>query len=124
MQAASEHPKPLLIYDGDCSFCRYCVDYGRCLTKDALAYRPYQEVASQFPQIEMERFRAAAQFVDADGKVSSGAEAVFRALSYAPRWRWLLWLYIRFRLFASIAEMTYRWVARHRNHLSRLLRLR
>ena len=123
MQPAAETSKPLLIYDGDCSFCRHCVDYGRSLTRDAVAYRPYQEVAKQFPQIPIERFRAAAQFVDRGGMLCSGAEAVFRALSYAPRWRGLLWLYTRIRPFAALSEMVYRWVARHRNGLSRLLRL-
>lgn len=123
MQAESESPKPLLIYDGDCTFCKRCADYGRSLTRDAVAYLPYQEVAKQFPQIPTERFRAAAQFVDRRGMFCSGAEAVFRALSYAPRWRGLLWLYTRIRPFAALSEMVYRWVARHRNGLSRLLGL-
>ena len=123
MQLASQSPKSLLIYDGDCAFCRRCVDYGRRLTRDAVAYRPYQEVAEEVPQIPIERLRSAAQFVDRGGIICSGAEAVFRALSYAPRWRGLLWLYTRIRPFAALSEMVYRWVARHRNGLSCLLGL-
>ena len=121
MQSHPEPRKPLLIYDGDCSFCRACVDYGRRLTGEAVAYAPYQQVADQFPQIPRENFRTAAQFVDGTGKVSSGAEAVFRALSCAPGWRWPLWLYTRFRPFAAISELVYRWIARHRGGLSRLM---
>ncbi|MBI3933960.1 MAG: DUF393 domain-containing protein [Acidobacteria bacterium] len=123
MQPESESPKPLLIYDGDCSLCLRCVDYGRSLTGDAVAYRAYQQVAGKLPQIPIERFRAAAQFVDRDGSISSGAEAIFRALSYAPGWKWLLWLYVHVPLFAGISERVYAWVARHRNGLSRLLGL-
>ena len=121
METAVDTPQPLLIYDGDCSFCRRCVEYGRSRTRGAVLYRPYQEVAFQFPQIPIQQFRAAAQFVDRGGIFCSSAEAVFRALSYAPRWRWLLWLYKRVRPFAALSERLYRWVARHRNGLSRLL---
>ncbi|MBI4479570.1 MAG: DUF393 domain-containing protein [Acidobacteria bacterium] len=123
MPPDAESAKPLLIYDGDCSFCRYCVDYGRSLTRDSVAYAPYQEVASQFPQIPIERFRASAQFVDRDGTISSGAEAIFRALSCTPGWKWLLWLYTHLRFFAWVSERIYLWVARHRNGLSRLMGL-
>ena len=123
MPSDAESAKPLLIYDGDCSFCRYWVDYGRSLTRDAVSYAPYQEVAVQFPQIPIERFRLAAQFVDRDGKVSSGAAAIYGVLSYARGWKWLLWLYTHLRLFAWISERIYRWVARHRNGLSRLMGL-
>lgn len=115
--------KPLLIYDGDCAFCRRCVEYGRNLTGDAVDYRPYQQVAAQFPYIPIEQFRAAAQFVDRDGSVSSGAEAVFRALAHAPGYGWLLWLYRHSGHFAALSEAAYRWVARHRDDLYRLLGL-
>lgn len=113
--------KPLLIYDGDCAFCRNCVEYGRRLTGDAVAYAPYQQVGARFPQVSTEQFRAAAQFVECGGKISSGAEAVFRALSYAPRCRWLLRLYTRSRSFAAVSERVYAWVARHRDGLYRLM---
>ncbi len=41
--------RPLLIYDGDCGFCRYCVDYARDVTGPAVDYQPYQLVGSRFP---------------------------------------------------------------------------
>ena len=123
MPPYAESAKPLLIYDGDCSFCRYWVDYGRRLTRDSVAYAPYQEVAAQFPQIPIERFRLAAQFVDPDGTISSGAAAIYSVLSYARGGKWLLWLYTHLRLFAGVSERIYLWVARHRNGLSRLMGL-
>ena len=43
--------RPLLIYDGDCGFCVYSVRYWQKLTGDAVEYRPYQDVAAQFPDI-------------------------------------------------------------------------
>lgn len=113
--------KPLLIYDGDCAFCRRAVAWSRRITGEAVDYRPYQEVAEQFPHISLEQFRAAAQLVDCDGAVRSGAEAVYGALARARRWRWLLWLHRRSSLFRSLSERAYRWVARHRDGLGRLL---
>ena len=38
--------RPLLIYDGDCRFCNYSVDYARAATGSSIDFRPYQEVAS------------------------------------------------------------------------------
>jgi predicted DCC family thiol-disulfide oxidoreductase YuxK len=125
-EAAGPKPllKPLLIWDGDCSFCRYSVDYAKSVTGDAVAYEPYQQAAARFPQIPAAHFRAAAQFVAPDGAISSGAAAIFATLAYAPGWRWLLWLYTHIASFAAITEWGYAWIARHRNfmfHLTRLL---
>ena len=115
---------PLLIYDGDCAFCRFWVEYWRRRAGEAVLFAPYQDVAEQFPEIPLARFRAAAQFRDANGQFSSGAEAVFRTLACAPgaRRRWPLWAYARVPLFGWVSEAAYRWVARHREGLYRLMR--
>ena len=115
---------PLLIYDGACAFCRFWVERWKQRTGDRVAYAPYQEVAPQFPEIPLERFQAAAQFRDAGGRFSSGAEAVFRALACAPgaSRRGLLWAYTHVRAFAVLSEAVYRWVARRRGGLYRLTR--
>ena len=121
-----ESPKdtPLLIYDGDCAFCRFWVEYWKERTGEAVGYAPYQDVAHLFPEISIEQFRQAARFRDADGRFSSGAEAVFRTLACAPgaSRRWLLWAYERVPLFGFLSEAVYRWVARHREGLYRLTR--
>ena len=43
--------KPLLVYDGNCGFCRLWIDRWRVITGDRLLYAPFQEAAEQFPQI-------------------------------------------------------------------------
>src|SRR5947207_768609 len=83
--------RPLLIYDGDCPFCKYWVGYWKSVTGERVAYAPYQDVAEQFPEIPLENFRAAAHFVDAQGNVSKGAEAMFRSLACSPDRQWPLW---------------------------------
>jgi predicted DCC family thiol-disulfide oxidoreductase YuxK len=113
--AQDEPTRPLLIYDGDCRFCGVWVNHWRKLTGDRVAYAPSQEVGGQHPDIPPEAFARAVQLVMPGGMVTSGAKAVFRALRFAPRRGWLLWLYRRVPGFAPVSEGVYRLVARHRN---------
>jgi predicted DCC family thiol-disulfide oxidoreductase YuxK len=107
--------KPLLIYDGDCGFCQYWVNYWNKLTGDAVDYKPYQEVAEDFPNIPIEDFQKAVQYVAPDGTVSSAAKASFLTLSHAKGRRWLLGLYRYLPGFSFIAEKSYALVASHRS---------
>jgi predicted DCC family thiol-disulfide oxidoreductase YuxK len=113
---------PLFVYDGDCGFCRGWVERWRQRTGDRVVYAPFQEVADRFPSISVEAFRAQAHLIEPDGRVARGAEAVFHALSYAPRGGWLLAAYRRVPGFAAVAEAVYRWVARHRSLMTRAAR--
>ena len=45
-----------LVYDGECGFCRYTVDYARAVTGDGVEYAPYQAVADQYPDLNTEDF--------------------------------------------------------------------
>jgi predicted DCC family thiol-disulfide oxidoreductase YuxK len=114
--------KPLLIYDGDCGFCRRWIARWGSQTGESVEYAPFQEVASEFPEISKERFEASVQLVEPGGKVSSGAEAVFRTLAYAPGRRWMLWMYEKIPGASPISEWSYRLVAEHRTFFSRLTR--
>lgn len=111
-------PKPLLIYDGDCGFCRKWIERFRSLLGDRLSYEPYQKVAKDHPSIPLERFQKAVQLIEPGGRVSQGAEAVFRALGTLPALRLFLWGYLHLPGFAWISERTYAWVAKHRHQLS------
>ena len=112
--------KPLLVYDGDCGFCRLWIDRWRVLTGDRVRYAPFQEVAGEFPEIPREAFARAVQLILPDGKVSSAARAVFRTLSFVPGLTWMFWFYQHFPGAATVAEFFYRFVARNRNPLYRL----
>jgi predicted DCC family thiol-disulfide oxidoreductase YuxK len=115
--------KPLLVYDGDCSFCRLWIERWRSITGERVRYAPFQEVAGEFPEIPREAFVRAVQLILPDGEVLSAAHAVFRALSFVPGYAWMLWLYRHFPGAAMVAEFFYRFVARNRNPLYRLTRL-
>src|SRR4051794_17966568 len=70
--------RPLLVFDGDCAFCRQWVSRWRGMTGDRVEYRPYQEVVDRLPTIGRERFERAAWLIEPDGRTSRGAAAVFR----------------------------------------------
>jgi len=110
---------PLLIFDGDCSFCRYWVDFWRDQTGDAVEYAASQEVASRFPEISPESLRRSVQLVIPDGSVYGSADAVFRSLAFAPRGRWrhrvTLWTYRKVPGVRLLTEGSYRFIASHRD---------
>ncbi len=62
------NPRPLLVYDGDCGFCVYWARYWQKLTGDGVDYRPYQEVAAQYPAIPLADFQRAVQYITPDGQ--------------------------------------------------------
>ena len=115
--------KPLMVFDGDCHFCRRWIERWRELTDGAVEYAPFQEVAARFPEIPREAFESAVHFVGKDGMVYRAAEAVFRSLNTTRSGRWLVWCYEHVPGFASILEMTYGFVARNRQLASFFTRL-
>jgi predicted DCC family thiol-disulfide oxidoreductase YuxK len=117
----SSPEKPLLIFDGDCHFCRRWIERWRELTRGAVEYAPFQEVAERFPEIPRENFEQAIHFIDADGSIYRGAEAVFRSLGSRARvWSWC---YEHVPGFAPITETAYGFVARRRRFASFFTRL-
>jgi predicted DCC family thiol-disulfide oxidoreductase YuxK len=106
--------RPVLVFDGDCGFCRRWIDRWRHVTGERVEYAPSQEVASRFPQAKTRDFETAVQLFEVDGRRSSGAEAVFRALAYAPGKSWPLRAYLRIPGVRAVAEWFYRRVARNR----------
>ena len=116
----SSKPKPLLIYDGQCGFCRRWIHRWTFVTGDRIDYAPYQEVAERFPNIAPEHFKQAAHLVEPDGTVYRGAHAILRSTASAPgHGRWL-WLYEHVPGVAPAAELGYRVVASNRYLLSGL----
>ncbi len=106
---------PLLVFDGDCRFCRLWVDYWRRLTGERVSYAPYQEVFQHFPQVSPAAFQAAIHLIMPDGQVLTGAHAVFRTLDHAPGQGWLLWLHQHLWGFPALSQWIYRFVAEHRS---------
>jgi len=103
-----DNPNPILVYDGDCGFCRRWVRRFRVVGRGRVDVEAAQTVAAKL-QIPEKDWRKAAQFIGDDGERSQGAEAIFRAHAAAGRpgaltayrWAWP---------FAPISRGVY-WVA-------------
>jgi predicted DCC family thiol-disulfide oxidoreductase YuxK len=112
----SRRERPVLVYDGDCAFCTSCVRVLERIGPDA------EIVAWQFADlaelgITEEQAAAAVQWVQSDGTVRSGHEAIAAVLSTAGR----IWRIVgRMALLPGIswlAAKAYRLVARNRYRL-------
>src|SRR5919198_5360904 len=97
-------PKPLMIWDGDCHFCKRWIERWREITAGKVEYATYQEAVSQFPEIPIEQFKRAVALIDSDGRTFFGAEAVYRSLRYRASRKWLAWSYDRMPGFAAVSE--------------------
>jgi lipase maturation factor 1 len=114
---------PLLIWDGECDFCRLWIERWRFITAGEVDYATYQEVADRFPEIPRDDFKHAMVFIEPDGRACFAEEAVYRSLAYRPSKRWLTWSYDHVPGFAAISEAAYKFVARHRGLGSTITRL-
>ena len=106
---------PLVVFDGDCAFCRQWVRRWRGMTGDRVAYRPFQEVGPAYPEIGPGGFKARVWFIEPDGTARGGAGAVFRLYALAGDMRWPAQLYARVPLVGRVAEAGYNLVAQHRD---------
>lgn len=114
--------KPVLLFDGDCGFCRLWVGRWKALTAGAVEFIPYQEGAARFPRLERAELARAVHLVEPGGEVFRGAEAVLRAAGRARGWGWLPRLYAALPPFAAAAEAVYAFVAARRPLFSAVTR--
>ena len=115
--------RPVLLFDGNCGFCRFWIERWRRETGDAVEYAPYQEKAAEFPEISVPEYEKAVQLIMPDGKVYSAAEAVFRTLALVGKDRWLKWFYEKIPVFRALSEGAYRLVANNRVFFSKVTHL-
>jgi len=106
--------RPLLIYDGDCRFCKFWIQRWKNLTGDLVTYAEYQQVADQYPDVPLKSFMDAVQLIDTNGNRYSGAEAVYRVLAHNPNKRYLLKMYESLPGFDTFSNFIYFIVARFR----------
>ena len=112
--------KPVLIYDGECSFCQRWISRLKLVAGDRIEYltsREASEMTGRFLQFSVMDYERSIQWIDLEGDVFEGAEAVFSALACAPDKTWPLWIYRNVPGFAPVAEWGYRIVAKNRGVL-------
>lgn len=114
-------PEYLLVFDGDCAFCRYCADYARALSGGQVSYRPYQSLDADDSALDQDDYAAAIQLFQDGVHVASGADAAFTLLAIAGRPFWS-WAYRHLPGASTFSEGLYGWVARHRGACHALAR--
>jgi len=121
-RVAAPPKKPLVIYDGECTFCCLLVKRWGHVTGDAVQYLPLQDptLVNRFPELQRQHLETAVHLVEADGSVFQGARAVVGALAHGEKahQKWPLSWYKKSRGFAALSEWIYRFIARHRNIIS------
>src|SRR5439155_14252463 len=108
MRVASPPPRPLVIWDGECHFCRRWVERWREITRDEVDYVTSQDSAERFSEMPRDQFGRSVILVETDGSVFFGAEAVFRSLRCRSSKRWLFWSYEHVPGFGLVSEALYK----------------
>ncbi len=112
----------IMLYDGDCAFCRHWIKRWRGMTGDRIQYEPYQHVLARFPQLTEDQCREAVKLILPGAPVLSGAHAALKALALGGRHQRLLSLYERIGWFGRVCEWCYQRVAANRSFFSRYYR--
>ncbi|PYM07327.1 MAG: hypothetical protein DMF15_11190, partial [Verrucomicrobia bacterium] len=102
LRVANPPPKPLMIWDGECHFCRRWIERWREITAGEVEYAPYQEIAERFPEIPREQFQNSVVYIDKTGQVFVAAEAVYQSLRCRRSKKWLWWSYQHIPGFAAV----------------------
>jgi len=110
--------KPLLVFDGECGFCRRLAIKWHEKTGEQIDFTPYSEIGDNHQQISIEEFKKEIKLIYPEGRIYGGAAAVFRVIEHSGSpLRTLSRLYNYTRVFDPIWDWVYRFVARNREKL-------
>jgi predicted DCC family thiol-disulfide oxidoreductase YuxK len=114
------HQSDVVVYDGQCAFCRHQVDrlrrWDRAGRFEYLA-RQTPGIEDRFPALAEGDFNTGMRLITRDGGILIGADAVHRIVQQLPRWKYAAWLY-RVPGLHQLARLAYAWVAAHRYRLA------
>tara|TARA_A100000171_G_scaffold53065_1_gene76081 strand:+ start:1174 stop:1656 length:483 start_codon:yes stop_codon:yes gene_type:complete len=107
--------KPILVWDGECGFCKYWVTRWKEITGDKITFETYQEVAYNFPDIPVKEFKKASRLITLEGTVHSGPDSAYMSYYIAnnasPWHRW----YRDFKWFQKLSDHSYNYIAKNRS---------
>lgn len=112
--------KPVVVYDGECSFCIQQVENFKSLdSNEEIEYVPRQDptIASRFPILTDSKFDSGMRFVRADGSVDVGADAVYQIAKRLPAYKPLAWIYT-LPVFKQIARAIFGFISANRQRLA------
>lgn len=114
-----------MIYDGECNFCKFWIVRWQTATRGRVDFIASQDprVGRDFPELTSEQLDTSVQFIETDGLVFTGAEAVFHSLTYSHCWAWFLWVYQNVPAVKPVSEWAYHFVSVRRPMFSFLTRM-
>src|SRR4030095_10199404 len=113
-QVANPPSRSLLVYDGNCGFCKLWIARWREITAGAVDYEELQDAAVRFPEVPRGAFENAVKLIETAGRVFRGAEAVYRSLGKGGGCGFGRWAFEHIPGFAPISNYAYAFIARHR----------
>ena len=111
--------RPVIVYDGDCAFCRAQVARIRAWDRAGqfeTAPRRTPGLDDRFPILRDADFNTGMRVVIGPGEAYVGADAIHAIVSRLPRWRRVAWLY-HVPGVRGAARQLYAWIARNRARL-------
>ncbi len=108
---------PTLVYDGDCAFCSACAQFIERRIPTRAAVVPWQFADLPALGLTQAQVEEAVQWVDADGTVASGPDAVALLLRDAGRLWEVPGRVLQLGPVRLAAWPAYRWIANHRHML-------
>lgn len=115
-------PKPVLIYDGDCSFCRKWMRWFRAHDPEQqMEYlaRQSPERESRYPQLNDAKYQGALQLILASGEIRSGEMATATALTCLADTKYrLLGKFIMLPGIRQCAHIGYKIIAKNRHRFA------
>ncbi len=113
--------RAVVVWDGQCTFCRRWASRWYALTGNTFAWTTLQSQGDSLT-IDRASLESALHLLEPDGTHVQGAEAVFTIQSRGGVRRWPLWLYRHVPGFKACTEWAYAWLANHRGGADRCSR--
>lgn len=112
----------ILIWDGDCGFCKFWKTRWQEKTQGIVEFETYQDYAQNFPDIPVKEFKKASRLIEKDGKIYSGPDSAYRSIWHAGNKRWHQ-LYVSNSIFRSLSDHGYNHIAKNRSLYFKLTKL-
>lgn len=114
-------PKPLLVWDGDCGFCKYWKTRWQLKTGNKITFKTYQEVAKNFPDIPLKEFKKSSKLIEPDGKIYNGPDSAYKSIYYSGTQIWHNW-YKKNKIFQKLSDHGYNHIAKNRSFYFKVTR--
>ncbi len=103
---------PIMVWDGECEFCRLCADRFKSAGTGKVEFIPFQDLHSKYPKAPQLDYKKSVVFFSKNG-IRSGAAAIYGYYSEIGL-QWPLMLYKRLNVFSKISEILYQFIANNR----------